>query len=98
MPGNSESAIVPPAASLIGKIRWRCPPNDSTEKQPCVGCDKRSASGMSNVAVPSARRRNRSVNHTADALGSPESMFKEQKRGDGYAEIDAGIDTLDRCP
>jgi hypothetical protein len=25
-------------------------------------------------------------------------MFKEQKRGDGYAEIDAGIDTLDRCP
>jgi hypothetical protein len=53
---------------------------------------------MSNVAVPSARRRNRSVNHTADALGSPESMFKEQKRGDGYAEIDAGIDTLDRCP
>ena len=98
MPGNSESAIVPPAASLIGKIRWRCPPNDSIEKQQCVGCDKRSASGMSNVAVPSARRRNRSMNHTADAVGSPESMFKEQKGGDGYAEIDVRTDTLDRYP
>ena len=53
---------------------------------------------MSNVAVTSARRRNRSVNHTPDALGSPESMFKEQKGGDGYAEIDVRTDTLDRYP